>query len=161
MPWAARTTGGMDIALRFQSLFWWKYCPGLHEAPQVLGRSRSIVKFQSLFWWKYCPGVGTTAVTWVELTFQSLFWWKYCPGRAPTLWPGVGGKYVSILVLVEVLPWADVKPAFLDTLKEGIDRFQSLFWWKYCPGASSADRSLGSTVVSILVLVEVLPWGRS
>ena len=63
---------------------------------------------------------------------------------------------VSILVLVEVLPWVQVQVI----RPHHIPKFQSLFWWKYCPG----DADLGHIrmtyhVVSILVLVEVLPWG--
>ena len=39
-------------------------------------------------------------------------------------------------------------------------RFQSLFWWKYCPGGSTGPGGEDpNPPVSILVLVEVLPWG--
>ena len=37
---------------------------------------------------------------------------------------------VSILVLVEVLPW--VSTGSFELLAWSM--FQSLFWWKYCPG---------------------------
>ncbi len=93
-----------------------------------------------------------------------MFWWKYC--RAiPGSGTGLHGT-LSILVLVEVLPWA------------GTDEwFQSLFWWKYCPGkevrifhrcfnpCSGGSIALGNKLVASLdlidvsiVLVEVLPW---
>ena len=138
----------------FQSLFWWKYCPGT-----VLGRTMGahLIRFQSLFWWKYCPGpiraiditsgglsvsilVLVEVLPWVYVVvfpvvlqvgeFQSLFWWKYCPG----------GKY----------RW---------TIFRHSDGFQSLFWWKYCPGTpQSRVGEWQLSEVSILVLVEVLPW---
>ena len=38
--------------------------------------------------------------------------------------------------------------------------FQSLFWWKYCPGEKRKKALHPVRVVSILVLVEVLPWAR-
>ena len=61
---------------------------------------------------------------------------------------------VSILVLVEVLPWA-VKRF---RVHYGPLKFQSLFWWKYCPGVKMFYFSVATHSVSILVLVEVLPW---
>ena len=36
--------------------------------------------------------------------------------------------------------------------------FQSLFWWKYCPGSTGPGGEDPNPPVSILVLVEVLPW---
>ena len=47
-----------------------------------------------------------------------------------SLAPGLRALSVSILVLVEVLPW--VATDVLARLRA--QRFQSLFWWKYCPG---------------------------
>ena len=69
------------------------------------------VGFQSLFWWKYCPGsLRRLREVWrVGTRFQSLFWWKYCPG-SPAYEAGklvTGTPEVSILVLVEVLPWGE------------------------------------------------------
>ena len=39
-------------------------------------------------------------------------------------------RLVSILVLVEVLPWDEA----YDRKNRALPLFQSLFWWKYCPG---------------------------
>ena len=43
-------------------------------------------------------------------------------------------RHVSILVLVEVLPW-EVPSLVNSSLRY---MFQSLFWWKYCPGIGEA-----------------------
>ena len=63
---------------------------------------------------------------------------------------------VSILVLVEVLPWALDGP----TAESVVYLFQSLFWWKYCPGCGYQGLWCRAVHVSILVLVEVLPWAE-
>ena len=91
------------------------------------------------------------------------------------------GAAVSILVLVEVLPWVlshrawawqafRFNPCSGGSIALGHRevvrylavriRFQSLFWWKYCPGRTADNGATGSPLwsVSILVLVEVLPW---
>ncbi len=106
LPWARARRWGMMLLCdihQFQSLFWWKYCPGndcIHF--QALFGSR----FQSLFWWKYCPGSSP----------EEAFRWPYqgfnpCSGgsialgiRERTCRPTARYR-VSILVLVEVLPW--------------------------------------------------------
>ena len=164
---------------KFQSLFWWKYCPGsaslgsLIQRPVrfnpcsggsiALGSQVSLGKvlgreFQSLFWWKYCPGCqpdhGRLPV---GPQFQSLFWWKYCPGRPREQTAQYPRHPVSILVLVEVLPWEWL--ALVGSPTSTL--FQSLFWWKYCPGQALCSHLLNvPPAVSILVLVEVLPWVR-
>ena len=160
----------------FQSLFWWKYCPGyrlwlrpLAHCPvsilvlvEVLPWARrdyeqcaKCPEFQSLFWWKYCPGTITAVSPGVRLLFQSLFWWKYCPGLEGRC-KSRGQSQVSILVLVEVLPWVSLG---LKGQQVSIE-FQSLFWWKYCPGSRGQSQQHSCPPVSILVLVEVLPWVR-
>ena len=133
LPWGPPACARNNRRSRFQSLFWWKYCPGFDV---VVSRNQiALIQFQSLFWWKYCPGhcrlrrpgtprgetgfnpcsggsialgsQGSNSVTVPGPEFQSLFWWKYCPG-------------------------AD--HASRSSCEGG---FQSLFWWKYCPGLSS------------------------
>ena len=164
----------------FQSLFWWKYCPGLVTAVNRTTRFRfnpcsggSIAlgqkdanpavfltqKFQSLFWWKYCPGVdrqGAAVVTLRDavsiLVLVEVLPWAWCGSRCPLdshkcFNPCSGGSialgadaptgygqpvFVSILVLVEVLPWG---------------------WQRHAGRCTSFE-------VSILVLVEVLPWAK-
>ena len=161
----------------FQSLFWWKYCPGLRRKPCD---EHVPVRFQSLFWWKYCPGNDLESAEKAQSNgFQSLFWWKYCPGlsrgglmqlKRQCFNPCSGGSIalgswltpapgcrtgVSILVLVEVLPWVHGRSVTTWTPWT----FQSLFWWKYCPGSKHLKyKVVGPKKVSILVLVEVLPW---
>ena len=126
LPWGQRRLRDLCIVVLFQSLFWWKYCPGTARWMQstgsltgfnpcsggsiALGNPLSFLLsyfllFQSLFWWKYCPGLDRADGGWWEVMFQSLFWWKYCPGFFPCR-------------------------AHPDSA-----RFQSLFWWKYCPGS--------------------------
>ena len=134
-----------------------------------------------------------------------LFWWKYCPGALPALRAGSPFNPVSILVLVEVLPWVlfevanrkrrlsfnpcsggsialgsqvslgkalgrdkhtGFNPCSGGSIALGRDPlrcrhravFQSLFWWKYCPGGEDRNEWTDEKGVSILVLVEVLPW---
>ncbi len=202
MPWEEATRAQASAAIKFQSLFWWKYCPGANAA-QMIAKAKTSM-FQSLFWWKYCPGEliclflvyysacfnpcsgGSIALGGPQARrpspfsqFQSLFWWKYCPGVHTHLlhWtpdlcfnPCSGGSIalgyipifyigrpisVSILVLVEVLPWVIGR---IDLIL-AYERFQSLFWWKYCPGHRLPSAQIGRGLeVSILVLVEVLPW---
>ena len=111
---------------KFQSLFWWKYCPGQRGK----GFRSTGWQFQSLFWWKYCPGDSTTPATLEALRFQSLFWWKYCPGPSESFTvdpfrlgfnPCSGGS----IALGQPDPIVRVR----------LIVFQSLFWWKYCPGS--------------------------
>ncbi len=138
LPWEREGRSTRPAKYLFQSLFWWKYCPGLDPE---LGRCSRTVEFQSLFWWKYCPGNmpsalgGTTNIcfnpcsggsialgvypfrirTQYPRMFQSLFWWKYCPGQANTFQAGEMSK-VSILVLVEVLPWGSGRCSMSSTV---------------------------------------------
>ena len=191
-----------------------------------------IISFNPCFWWKYCPGpTGSDAISSPYSLFQSLFWWKYCPGigkRFPCARPHT---QVSILVLVEVLPWGISRPWKLWTwrgfnpcsggsialgpakalahhrvnqcfnpcsggsialgasiyssatskdssfnpcsggsialgslnphpLKRLEYRFNPCSWWKYCPGSGRRSGPGMCIRVSILVLVEVLPWAR-
>ena len=68
---------GRFVGFPFQSLFWWKYCPGLVGTLTA----KEWKEFQSLFWWKYCPGKNAFKFPHqIAGPFQSLFWWKYCPG---------------------------------------------------------------------------------
>ena len=103
-------------------------------------------------------------------------------GKAWPMIPPQWMRLVSILVLVEVLPWDEA----YDRKNRALPLFQSLFWWKYCPGmpqillklimiicfnpCSGGSIALGDLTactpytlpgVSILVLVEVLPWEDS
>ena len=116
-------------------------------------------RFQSLFWWKYCPGQDRDGFSHASLPrFQSLFWWKYCPGLQLDLCGQFDAGFVSILVLVEVLPWVyssariycfawsgfnpcsggSIALGKLILARRALCRaFQSLFWWKYCPGSVS------------------------
>ncbi len=190
------------MELMFQSLFWWKYCPGEpHRAyAPPAGAGVSILVLVEVLPWDETY----IAVAIVLRRFQSLFWWKYCPGRSPRYGPGpllmvsilvlvevlpweLIHRYqihtltrVSILVLVEVLPWVgddhlkhtglfwSFNPCSGGSIALGLDifpdcglsedRFQSLFWWKYCPGLAFPVLCLLFRPVSILVLVEVLPW---
>ena len=111
--------------------------------------------FQSLFWWKYCPGAGASGLPPVgpRQCFNPCSGGSIALGRR-SLAPGLRALSVSILVLVEVLPW--VATDVLARLRA--QRFQSLFWWKYCPGAKVRYVQGPHHLVSILVLVEVLPW---
>ena len=127
LPWAFFRHQNNSPFTLFQSLFWWKYCPGPGLSCDI---GNLLFLFQSLFWWKYCPGC---CFGWINLSefqsfnpcsggsialgqfprerwgrfpqFQSLFWWKYCPGHR-----------------------------YLPAHYEIATGFQSLFWWKYCPG---------------------------
>ena len=204
LPWDEGENQHGKYWIMFQSLFWWKYCPGLAA---LVGVTSVTLSFQSLFWWKYCPGGKRDGSNWAKKHgFQSLFWWKYCPGRIISGRGRDGLDAVSILVLVEVLPWVKLSAGLvrfegerfnpcsggsialglrLRALKTIRLLFQSLFWWKYCPGScnASAPMSLGCSFnpcsggsialgcdgqlqfivrsqVSILVLVEVLPWEK-
>ena len=112
--------------------------------------------FQSLFWWKYCPGNNyLCGVVEYVTEFQSLFWWKYCPGSI-LRFPIQQGAKVSILVLVEVLPWA---------VRSGSTKVTTSARFNPCSGGSIAlglprAPEEAEVRVSILVLVEVLPWVR-
>ena len=176
LPWDGDATRDIGGATGFQSLFWWKYCPG---RLQTWEDSLATRMFQSLFWWKYCPGDGIEdSCMFSMLPFQSLFWWKYCPGRTRCrrrrcrrgcFNPCSGGSIalgsvrhksrrgvhaVSILVLVEVLPWASVAEAL-----GGTGAVSILVLVEVLPWARPDLRSpLIRCSVSILVLVEVLPW---
>ena len=133
--------------------------------------------FQSLFWWKYCPGLVTAVNRTTRFRFNP------CSGGSIALGSclrrcAVTPNRVSILVLVEVLPWArsfsalptaplcfnpcsggsialgltkcrtltrcyGFNPCSGGSIALGVGQrlllfcctaFQSLFWWKYCPG---------------------------
>ena len=110
-----------------QSLFWWKYCD---TQSFNLNLDQEKYLFQSLFWWKYCPGEREGGYVDNPVEFQSLFWWKYCPGRS--------------------------KPA---SSKNDISCFNPCSGGSIALGLGGAPLAL-LAVVSILVLVEVLPWER-
>ena len=159
---SAAVDGFAPTAYRFQSLFWWKYCPGANNSgPGYLVSAM----FQSLFWWKYCPGPGKRTGTthnaycfnpcsggsialgvnvhdifYVENGFQSLFWWKYCPGPSGSHY-GQGRRVMCFnpcsggsIALGQPEP---LRPT-------SSPEFQSLFWWKYCPGPSGSHYGQGS-----------------
>ena len=87
-------------------------------------------------------------------TFQSLFWWKYCPGPIRFNFQVRGDVKVSILVLVEVLPWASSA-----SLPDAVQWVSILVLVEVLPWESCGCWAFFSLcVVSILVLVEVLPW---
>ena len=136
----------------FQSLFWWKYCPG---AGTREGRFPSGVSFNPCSGGSIALGISTLAKFLQSLRFQSLFWWKYCPGptalrgpptSAPCFNPCSGGS-IALGDLDGDQSWIYLV-------------FQSLFWWKYCPGVWPVGTTWARPIVSILVLVEVLPWGK-
>ena len=128
LPWALATKlSSLDsLTMSFQSLFWWKYCPGTGLRAMAMQTPQ---KFQSLFWWKYCPGAMCQRChNRYDLRFNP------CSGGSIALGISCLLRWqiflVSILVLVEVLPWEMI-------LKSPMN---------------------GRPRVSILVLVEVLPW---
>ena len=87
------------------------------------------------------------------MEFQSLFWWKYCPGG--------GGSLPVAEVHASFNPCSGGSIALGEGREAGcwlMNWFQSLFWWKYCPGTYADFRLVREDQVSILVLVEVLPW---
>ena len=143
----------------FQSLFWWKYCPGIWQGLNVADVEKM---FQSLFWWKYCPGFGLLWLncSWKKsILFQSLFWWKYCPGRTMSEIPSVSllrsfnpcsGGSIALGKLKDSSDPGTLDPSCFNPCSGGSialglasapmpargrrSKFQSLFWWKYCPG---------------------------
>ena len=107
LPWAEGLLSGGEMKILFQSLFWWKYCPGLDRSGC----------------WRRLPRTG----------------FNPCSGGSIALGPPQPCAWtpraqVSILVLVEVLPWVDrADGGWWEVM------FQSLFWWKYCPGFNYAS----------------------
>ena len=89
-----------------------------------------LIVFQSLFWWKYCPGRGGPRHHGGLVEVSILVLVEVLPWGLIPLPSAAIGAAVSILVLVEVLPWAD--HAAIESKRSHM--FQSLFWWKYCPG---------------------------
>ena len=66
--------------LMFQSLFWWKYCPGIADGIAGAGRiAVSILVLVEVLPWARWQTRHSLDVA----SFQSLFWWKYCPGSTP------------------------------------------------------------------------------
>ena len=132
LPWA-RHRRESHHQVPFQSLFWWKYCPGPEGCKP--GLFFSLKSFNPCSGGSIALGLIGRARQWLrfETLFQSLFWWKYCPGPGVVAGAPLIRINVSILVLVEVLPWGPMRlPAMVSQ-----SSFQSLFWWKYCPGDGS------------------------
>ena len=174
LPWAQQSTNLFCQPFRFQSLFWWKYCPGgkstaikalLPSFNPCSGGSIALGSYSGsipriVIGFNPCSG-GSIALGWSEgkgklegLKFQSLFWWKYCPGSLTFC--GVGKAHlVSILVLVEVLPWE-----MQGMSQEGVIRnsFNPCSGGSIALGGRRAAPRARAIFVSILVLVEVLPW---
>ena len=177
LPWAgghANLEQGSPVV--FQSLFWWKYCPGY--VPPFTGQARKS--------FNPCSGgsiaLGPRPITLHAHLVESGF--NPCSGGSIALGSISDGNastdsVVSILVLVEVLPWVfagNVHHSVAGNLFQSLFWwkycpgqlvqnlfrfgivFQSLFWWKYCPGPNLRGVWPKWALVSILVLVEVLPW---
>ncbi len=186
----------------FQSLFWWKYCPG--ETPRrkadasvrcfnpcsggsiALGLMSAQPERRTGASFNPCSGGSIALGALVDSILTGVPGFNPCSGGSIAL--GIPGRVrvcrcgvVSILVLVEVLPWAfahvggkihmetSFNPCSGGSIALGWAlpsqvclasmKFQSLFWWKYCPGMGFTITSMSCVYeVSILVLVEVLPW---
>ena len=123
----------------------------------AVSSNKAIITFQSLFWWKYCPGKSFKSdFNFFGLEFQSLFWWKYCPGlkhwvapttHRPCFNPCSGGSIAlgSASACKLLKNMSGFNPCSGGSIALGswkiasnsvwIIEFQSLFWWKYCPGS--------------------------
>ena len=134
----------------FQSLFWWKYCPGTRRRDTTTPKS---IKFQSLFWWKYCPGGHTCLQLGVLQTVSILVLVEVLPWDKSKRHHTRRRYNVSILVLVEVLPWAQEPHR-----TSARDSVSILVLVEVLPWVQHPGRRPDPHCVSILVLVEVLPW---
>ena len=127
LPWAGGVPPDYLQWDRFQSLFWWKYCPGelaCHCAPERLAFVSILVLVEVLPWGPVkAPQIGLI-ITVSILVLVEVLPWDALDAQL------VGHIQVSILVLVEVLPWG----VYVSYMGAVLNEFQSLFWWKYCPG---------------------------
>ena len=153
MPWVGDSTFESQTIALFQSLFWWKYCPGPAMAAEKRAPYRPV--FQSLFWWKYCPGKNFRRSSSLRVS------WRFNPCSGGSIALGCGVPRRGCPMMWRFNPCSGGSIALGPLAPEpppDCHKFQSLFWWKYCPGATVADEKPRGSSVSILVLVEVLPW---
>ena len=165
------------MAFEFQSLFWWKYCPGrrLIRCVQALAVSVSILVLVEVLPWARAEmlSIPRSNISFNPCSGGSIALGRNFPDR------GSGCVPVSILVLVEVLPWESrgwarsaAAGSFNPCSGGSIALGRRLLAWiceqrrfNPCSGGSIAlgpqrpDQHHGNGIpVSILVLVEVLPW---
>ena len=98
-----------DLTTLFQSLFWWKYCPGSTTTARlrpgslrsfnpcsggsialggdIISAPASVTCFNPCSGGSIALGNASKAFSVSPSMFQSLFWWKYCPGKASAIWP--------------------------------------------------------------------------
>ena len=138
----------------FQSLFWWKYCPGFagpHRRPAPVQVSIPCSGGSIALGFGDFTHLTLTVPVSILVLVEVLPWGQL--ERGPS-----ARNRVSILVLVEVLPWeysgmelnsdsTSFNPCSGGSIALGEDLvfagapgdgFQSLFWWKYCPGTDHA-----------------------